>query len=301
MENSKCISHQKGNQVFGTPANPEIQDFPEKPNILNVFPIENNSESLVKEVLKRDLSQVTKIRFDPVNRCNQSCIFCPNNLGAKPARISTQSFEQILKKITTTCNRIIFGCAFEPLMEKDIQEYAYIIKSLLKKFKNKPKINLVTNGTLLNKRNIDPFVDICDWFHISLHSCKKDNFEFIQKSNFDALVSNVKMLRCNYPKLKMHAEMVITKINYKETDDYISWAFNDLNFNTVNMRLVSLNGYHPNSYLAKTLQSDISLAISEKEWNNLISNLKNNYSIKVTDVSSILDSRTPVIELHNIK
>ena len=285
--------------VFGDSIHPESNEFPEIPDTLNIFPIESDPEFLAKEALKRDLSRVKKLRFDPVNTCNQACIFCPNNLKVKLARISPYFLNQLLQRISNTCNRISFGCSYEPLMEKNIKEYADVIKSNINDFTYKPKINLVTNGKFIDKRDIGSFVDICDWFHLSIHSCQKDNFQSIEKSDLSSLVSNIKMLRTRYPQLKIHAEMVVTKINFYEADEYIHWAFNELHINSVNMRLVALDRYHPKSYLAQTLKEKISLNVSEENWKNLVNKMSNTYSSTINDVSTTLDNKTPVIELVN--
>jgi len=301
---NRIIIKRKNNiTVLGDSINPQETNFPIKPNALNIFPIEDNHEYLVQESLKRDLSQVEKLRFDPINQCNQACIFCPNNLKEKPARINHDSLQLLLLRISKTCNRLTFGCSYEPLMEKNISDYAKIIKSTINDhFENKPKINLVTNGLLLHKRDISSMIELCDWVHISIHSCRKDHFEIIEKrSNFDLLTSNVKNLRKQYNNLRIHIEMVINKINIGDADEYVTWAYNELGVNSINMRLVSLDRYHPKSYLAETIKSNIQLAVTLKEWKQVINNMKKKWQCSITDVTTSLDKRTPVIEFFGQK
>ena len=142
---------------FGFVGNPKDEKyFHPKPKVLNIFPVEGDSELLGREVIKRDLSEVVKFRFDPVNVCNLACIFCTSDLQAKHSQISTDAFEKILKKISSTCERISLGCHFEPLMSKNIHKYFDILKNYKEKhFIKKPIITMITNGLLLNKRNID--------------------------------------------------------------------------------------------------------------------------------------------------
>ena len=71
VQDEICNENQFGN--WGDPKNPKF--FHPKPKVLNIFPVEGNPQLLVDEVLKRDLSEVVKFRFDPVNVCNLACVF----------------------------------------------------------------------------------------------------------------------------------------------------------------------------------------------------------------------------------
>lgn len=253
---------------FGYVGNPKDEKyFHPKPKVLNIFPVEGDSNLLGREVLKRDLSEVVKFRFDPVNVCNLACIFCTSDLQAKHAQLSEETFEQILKKIISTCERISIGCHFEPLMSKNIHKYFEILKNYKEKyFKKKPIITMITNGILLNKRNIE-LIEILDWLHISVHSHKKDTFEKIEKkANFETLVSNIKLLRKNFKNLNIHFEFVANDKNKNEIEEFIPWAFNDLGVDTINIRRVFTNSYAPRSYLEKSFQENEKIEISDADW-----------------------------------
>ena len=203
-----CNEDQFGH--WGDPKNTKF--FHPKPKVLNIFPVEGKPELLAEEVLKRDLNNVIKFRFDPSNTCNVACVFCTTDLQARHSQISPSSFEAILNKISNTCRRISIGCSYEPLMAKNIDEYLLIAKTIIsKKFKNKPVVTMVTNGTLIGKRKLDN-LDFLDWIHISVHSHIKENFERIErKANFENLVSNIKNIRNRFKDLNIHIEFVANK------------------------------------------------------------------------------------------
>ena len=79
-----CNEDQFGN--WGDPENSKF--FHPKPKVLNIFPVEKKPTLLTEEVLKSDLSEVIKFRFDPVNVCNLACVFCTTDLQARHAQIS---------------------------------------------------------------------------------------------------------------------------------------------------------------------------------------------------------------------
>lgn len=260
---------------FGYVGNPkDAKYFHPKPKVLNIFPVEGDGELLGREVLKCDLSEVVKFRFDPVNVCNLACIFCTSDLQAKHAQLSVETFEQILKKITSTCERISIGCHFEPLMSKNIHKYFEILKNYKEKFFiKKPIITMITNGLLLDKRNIE-LIEILDWLHISVHSHKKETFEKIEKkANFETLVSNIRSLRKNFKNLNIHFEFVANDKNKSDVEEFIPWAFNDLGVDTINIRRVFTNSYAPRSYLEKSFLENEKIEISDADWAKIEKNL----------------------------
>jgi molybdenum cofactor biosynthesis enzyme MoaA len=238
-----------------------------QPKVLNIFPVEGDPEFLVREALKRDLSKVEKIRFDPVNVCNIACIFCTSDLKEKHAQISPGSLQSILKRISQTCHRISCGCGFEPLMAKNIEEYIQTIKKVVNdEFAIKPQVNMVTNGLLLGNRELDSF-EFLDWVHISVHSHRKENFEKIEKgANFDTLVSNIKNTRKKYTDLNIHIEFVVNQENKEDVEEFIQWAFEELQADSINLKRVAVESFHPRSYLAESKIEEISLGLSDEEW-----------------------------------
>tara|TARA_Y100000590_G_scaffold469825_1_gene660006 strand:- start:11298 stop:12230 length:933 start_codon:yes stop_codon:yes gene_type:complete len=281
--------------------------FHPQPKVLNIFPVEGDPEFLVREVLKRDLSKVEKIRFDPVNTCNLACIFCTTDLKVKHAQISPDAFQSILHRVSQTCHRISCGCGFEPLMAKNIEEYIQTIKKVVNnEFPIEPKVNMVTNGLLLGKRNLDSFLEYLDWLHISVHSHRKENFETIEKrANFDTLVSNIKNIRKKYTELNIHIEFVVNQANKEDVGEFVEWAFEELQVDSINLRRVAVESFHSRSYLADSINAGDSLGLSDEEWSVISREISKSWSNKLSHVPSFnsheqqltKSAHTPVIEL----
>ena len=253
---------------FGHWGDPENEKFfHPKPKVLNIFPIEGKPEKLVDEVLKRDLTDVLKFRFDPVNVCNLACVFCTTDLRAKHAQISLNSLENILSKISKTCRRISVGCSYEPLMAKNIDDYLEIThKYANENFINKPIVTMITNGLLLDKRKLKN-LHFLDWIHISVHSHIKDNFEKIErKAKFETLVSGIKDIRNRFNDLNIHIEFVANDKNKNDVEGFIPWAFNELKVDSLNIRRVSTSAYAPRSFLEESLKNNISIGVNDDDW-----------------------------------
>ena len=247
MKNKKRIKQDIicNEDQFGHWGDPENEKFfHPKPKVLNIFPIEGKPEKLVDEVLKRDLSNVIKFRFDPINVCNLACVFCTTDLQGKHSQICIDSLKKILEKVSNTCRRISIGCSYEPLMAKNIDEYLLVAKELISKnFKNKPIITMITNGVLLEKRKLQN-LSFLDWIHISVHSHRKENFEKIErKAKFETLVAGIKDIRSRFKDLNIHIEFVANKENKNDVQGFIPWAFNELKVDSLNIRRVSTSSY----------------------------------------------------------
>ena len=258
-----CNEDQFGH--WGDPENSKF--FTPKPKVLNIFPVEKKPELLSGEVLKCDLSEVVKFRFDPVNVCNLQCIFCTSDLQAKHSQIPPSSFEEILNRVSHSCRRISIGCSYEPLMAKNIDEYLNLAKKITsEKFIHKPIVTMVTNGLLIGKRKLEN-LDFLDWIHISVHSHIKENFEKIErKAKFENLVSNIKNIRERFQNLNIHIEFVANKENMNDIEGFIPWAFNELKVDSLNIRRIATSTYAPRSFLEQSIKDNTVLSLDDDEW-----------------------------------
>lgn len=262
------LTNQFDNQFgyLGDGSNPRY--LIDKPNVLNIFPILGDPDFLIREALARDLSDVKKIRFDPVNVCNLECVFCTSDLTQRRAQISVDAYNRLLRETSTSLSRVTVGCGYEPLMAKNIEEYFIILRSLKEASQEKALIiNLVSNGTLIGERNFGEFADVLDWVHISMHSNRREVFERIEKrGNFDTLVSNIKLVKRLYPQLNLHIEIVVNKLNFDHIGEFVDWAFDDLSVDSINLKRVAVDAFHKSSYLAKNLGLDLELHLTDIEW-----------------------------------
>ncbi len=112
-----------------------------------------------------------KIYIEITNKCNLNCTFCSRT--KKPFReLSIDEFKTIIDKIKDYTDYVYFHVQGEPLLHKNLKEFLDICED------NNIKVNITTNGTLINK-----YVEIFNsskslrQINISLHSDNnKDNY-----------------------------------------------------------------------------------------------------------------------------
>ena len=112
-----------------------------------------------------------KIYIEITNKCNLNCTFC--NRTKKPFReLSIDEFKTIIDKIKDYTDYVYFHVQGEPLLHKNLKEFLDICEE------NDIKVNITTNGTLINK-----YVEIFNnskslrQINISLHSeNNKENY-----------------------------------------------------------------------------------------------------------------------------
>lgn len=278
----------------------EDDEFPDTPNVLSLYPYVNDPEYLVREAFKRDLSQVDRLRFDPVNVCNLRCVFCPQDLERERAVISPETLRTVLEAIAPTCKRIIFGCGFEPTMAKNFSDYGWVIKEVIgSKFVHKPIVNIITNGYLIGHHDLTSFVDFLSWIHISCHSHIKEKFEYLEHpAKFEMVRDNIKMLRKRYPDLRVHLEHVVNNVNLPDVLDFIRWGFAEMDVNSINLR--RMDGGIPTkekSPLAKHAARGVSFAISDNEWIEMVKAVHATFKAVNSEITTAPDRTTEVVEL----
>lgn len=296
-----------GGPTLGLFSNP-LAPMPDKPRLINIFPysVNGDPEHIAKEALKRDLSEVEKIRFDTVaNVCNSACIFCYSKMEGDLIQISPKTLEKLLKRIYLTCRRVVIGCGYEPLLASNFVEYSKVIcKVIESNFVKLPVVSLTTNGLLLNKKNLEYLLPVLNWIHISVPSHRKDHYENIMtKAHFENMYAGILHVREKYPSIRIHLEMVLNKINLLDVEDYLNWAFENMGIDTINIRRVNtIMGYHPASNLAKTLANGLDISLTDVEWSNVVERTKkwkpnitnvyngdNNYLVSILEFSKSTD------------
>ena len=154
------------------------------------------------------MKKFKKIYIEVTNSCNLDCDFCIKNSRSKKF-ITIDEFKKILNKLENYTDYLYFHILGEPLMHPNINS---LIDTASKKF----KINITTNGYLINKikdnKNIRQI-------NISLHSfSEKYNVKIIDYLNnvFDSIDQLIK--NDTYISLRL---WVRNKYN-KEIIDYIN-------------------------------------------------------------------------------
>ena len=137
------------------------------------------------------------IIFDVLNVCNLNCLHCPHKEliksdNFKPAYLDFKLFKKIVDEISNyEVDLVRFTGDGEPLLHKDIVQMLKYAK-----FKIKGKINLTTNGLLLNEETSEFLLNLpVDFIDISIDAFTEEKYNLIRRGgDFKKLMSNVDKL-----------------------------------------------------------------------------------------------------------
>lgn len=90
------------------------------------------------------MNKFKKIYIEITNSCNLSCNFCPKT-SRKLEFMDKSSFEYIIKSIRPYTDYVYFHLMGEPFLNKELEYFLKVSKE------NELKVNITTNGTLINK------------------------------------------------------------------------------------------------------------------------------------------------------
>jgi radical SAM protein with 4Fe4S-binding SPASM domain len=160
------------------------------------------------------LSHPLSIHIELTNKCNFKCFYCPTSLDDFEEKsgglyfLSPNQFEKIIDQILDVggCNVLKLWIMGEPLLNKNIFKYIQHAKQIL----NQTKIEITTNGSVLNNENGIKLINSgVDNVIISLHgiddlfnktSNSKLKYEKIKKNIFDFnknLEKSIKKVFCS--------------------------------------------------------------------------------------------------------
>ena len=110
-----------------------------------------------------------KIYIEITNKCNKTCSFC-SEIQKRTKEMSIEEFKIVISKIKKHTDYIYLHVKGEPLIHTHFEEILEICEQ------NNMKINITTNGTLLDKRKKELKKYKCvRQINISLHSFEDDN------------------------------------------------------------------------------------------------------------------------------
>jgi radical SAM protein with 4Fe4S-binding SPASM domain len=137
--------------------------------------------------LKKDfMKKFKRIFIEISNVCNLSCSFCPPT--CRPAKVmSLEDFERVMKRLEGHGDNVYLHVKGEPLLHPDFEG----ILNLCAQYKK--KINITTNGTLIDKQGDhilkNPAVRLVS---VSLQSHEKTGDDLGYKTYLDNILSFVK-------------------------------------------------------------------------------------------------------------
>lgn len=135
------------------------------------------------------------VSIDPMNLCDEKCIFCnadfvlDSNKGSRLEKEIMDEIPEFLQNwkderygVETVC----VGGGGEALLNK------YSGNLILELVKRGIGVGVVTNGTQIDKRNNLEALSQCDWVGVSINAGTRETYEKIhQKDEFDHVISNV--------------------------------------------------------------------------------------------------------------
>ena len=157
--------------------------------------------------------------------CNLKCLSCrKNHYKAKG---------KDLEKVNNITNKVLES---NWLNKSDIVLagqgevfYSDAYKKLLDSDYKREKINILSNGTLFNKKNLEKLIDKYNdiTISISIDAATKETYKKLRCGNFDILLNNLKNIgqeRENNNINKFQLNYVVQKDNYKEMESFIKLA-----------------------------------------------------------------------------
>lgn len=116
------------------------------------------------------MKKFKKIYIEITNKCNLNCSFCSKS-NKKKREMSTDEFENVLKKIDVYTDYVYLHVKGEPLLHSHFKD----ILELSKKYHK--QVNITTNGTLLKYR-LDDIVSskVVRQINISMQSMVNENY-----------------------------------------------------------------------------------------------------------------------------
>lgn len=150
-----------------------------------------------------------KVYIEVTNVCNLHCDFCPKT-KRMPKFLSTQEFTHIVEQVSAYTNHIYLHIMGEPLLHNNIKEFIEIAgeKNL--------KVNLTTNGTLLNsEKDYLLHLKALRQINISLHSFEANDqnlnlrdyvktvMQFVKEAMIDSkVICSVRLWNMDFGDLK---------------------------------------------------------------------------------------------------
>lgn len=106
--------------------------------------------------ISRSTASLTRVYIEPTNACNLDCTICMRNVWDEPSGfMSSPTFERILEGLSQVdpAPGVFFGGYGEPLAHPDI------IQMVRKARQDGFEVELITNGTLLDRKTAQELID----------------------------------------------------------------------------------------------------------------------------------------------
>lgn len=134
------------------------------------------------------------VSFEMTHRCNLNCIHCcidADGINSNKKDLPTEDVENILNKMIYWKPINIMLSGGEPMLRKD---FSYLLKYLRNNYSG--KIIIATNGTLINKDNVNILCRCSDQIDISLDGVNEESCALVRgKGVFGKVIHNIHLLQ----------------------------------------------------------------------------------------------------------
>jgi radical SAM protein with 4Fe4S-binding SPASM domain len=202
------------------------------------------------------------VRWDITGRCNLTCLHCYNaKLSSK--ELSTRDIYTILEKLLDNGLQELNLSGREPTIRNDLPQI------ILWCHLHKVKVNLTTNGTLLNYRMLSRFASFVNMIVYSLDGSEESTHDAIRgKGNFSKTINNIKacrrFIRENKINLKIGISSTLSRNNYKNINEMVKLC------SSLNVSFLSIN---PISFCGSATESKEMLQLGPNQilatWNGI--------------------------------
>ncbi|WP_298148134.1 radical SAM protein [Flavobacterium sp.] len=215
---------------------------------------------------KRHLS----IQLDPVLACNLRCTMC----YFTDAEFVRKKMKGIMKKDDLArISEVIFkyalklqiGCAAEPTLFKDNVRLVELAKE-----KKVPFISMVTNGNLLDKKQIFDLVSAgLDEFILSMHGVHKETYEkfmgLAQFEKFHETLSEITAVKQQFPQVKLRINYTFNSDNFGELRSF---------FERCGKYKIDVIQLRPVDKIGESAYQNFSLKSIEDQYPDLVANFQ---------------------------
>lgn len=187
-------------------------------NLLFTIPSAIKSINSVKKAYRNDFKTSPRpimLCLETTYACTCKCVFCDRyKEGArrKKEELSLEEIKDLINQSYKLGVRIIYLSGGEPLLKKgilDVMEYS----------KNKGIINaVVTNGTLIDEKNVKRILEVFDFVTVSLDSLNQEKHDKIRgvKGTFKKTMKALKLLKKYSKNTIINVQSVLTPENMKD-------------------------------------------------------------------------------------
>ncbi|MCP4549698.1 MAG: radical SAM protein [bacterium] len=167
------------------------------------------------------------------SRCNLRCPYCYNQEHRtqhwhSPAATRDQ-FARLIDEAADLGFREIKFTGGEVLLRRDTLDLARHAKS------RAMRVNLLTNGTLIDERNVHEITEVVDSVSLSLDSARPDEHDAVRGKHTHAKVVHAARLLKSAGVRFLHLNAVVTPVNQRSVREYLTYAWDDLGAERVTM------------------------------------------------------------------